>query len=979
MLKLFYKLSASLLIALVAFWVFLAFFLTKPSETELKGFSKFFIEWIISSDQTKISSESIKLIVDNENYRDHLVLRNTALIKKDNNENRGNISEIQVRFNGRSLIQRFYTPIELVISKASILFQKEEGKSSAITKPLDNIFEYFVAMIEKGILDFKSISIIDLEAIFFTESKQEKIKIQAAQIAVNELDNKVYGKVFYEFNKLRHSFDLVASYQDSRYFKINSSFTKLPIHLVLQNANNNLLSNFQNDKNFLEVSGNFEHFFDRKLAKYQNKLDIIDTNGMLYFPDSRSEFIRIDKLSAKIDFSDNWLTVKDFEFHLNNNQSLIINSEINQTSIDNLEIKLKNFPISIYKFFKDFDSTKNIYEFLDESLYAGYFTGNLTASLFEDFFRKQEFTKSYIKSDLTVLNASYSYDKDFLPIELANASCSIRNNDINITVLSAMMNNSHIENSKIFFKIFDIVNNKNEIKITGNASGPASDLVTFIPAKHLEELKKSDIDLANLHGIAHTNLDIAVSPHPDIKTKYNIKSKISAGALNIFDKNIQVKNINLDGVFDGDKVHLSGTAEVNNQKSILEYSYFLDNKVEFDNLLTIKMDIAPSDPARYSAIKILKGHGNLDFLLTSKNNHIKYTTKANLDNLELTIEKIGLVKPLAIPSSLSFNGTITDKSNSALFKLQSLDGIDIKAKVSFMNGGIKLYADKVKYATTDIIAEYSEMKHHAKLKVTGPNIDLSSANLFKILNKESSQKSSETSLNVDNLILKNGIKLNKFNLNIACNKHKCFKGDINALIDNNQKEYFKMWISESGDQEIWSIESNNAGKIISGFDVTKTVKNGLLNMQVGTIRNLNDFNEQISITKGQFDMKNFVTTNSTVAVKMLSFLSFPGLTSSILNRDVQFNSMKSKFEYKDNIFSLSNGVASGPVFDFTFQGTINTEIREYQIKGKVIPSLFGINDFVNWLLNKAPGVGKFLSYGKRKGLLIAPYKISEKY
>jgi hypothetical protein len=969
-----------LLIALGAIWIFLAFFLTRPSTNELTGFSKSFVEWVISSDKTKISSESITLFVDNENYRDRLVLKNTAIIKKNNNENYGDISEIQVRFNARSLIQRFYTPIDLVISEASILLKKDASSpSDPSSKPLDNIFEYFVTMIEKGVFDFKSIGIVNLKANFLSGTKKELATIEAAQIAVNENDNKVYGKVFYEFNKLKHFFDLVASYQDSRYFKINSSFTKLPLHLILDRTNNDLLNNFQHDKNFLEISGNIEHFLDRKLQKYQNKLNIKDANGILYLPDSNSEFLKIDQLSTNIDFSESWISIKDFLFKVNNTQSLLVNSDIHGNEINTLSVDLKNFPISIYKFLKDFESVKDIYEFLDDATGSGFVTGNISASLLNDFLINQKFEKSFIKSNLALSNVQYSYDKDFLPITQANAISSITNDDFNLSISSAKMGGSKVSNGKISFKLSDLINKKNYLQITANAKGPSLDLISFVPKNQVESLHKSDIDLAQLGGEAETAIKLEISPHPDIKTKYDVKSKISGAFLDIFDRNISIKHMDLDGTFDGNSVNFSGTGKINHQKSKLEYSYLLDDTKEYDNMLKITMDLAPSHHTEYSSAQIAKGSGSLNFELISKNGAIKYNTIANLDNLEFIIDKIGLIKPMDIKSDLSFNGNITDAGNSGILQLQSHNGIDIRAKIQFLPGGLKINADKVKYSTTDISAEYLEMKHHAKLNITGDNIDLSSANLFKIMNKESSKKSSDISLNVKNVLLKNGINLNKFHMNISCNKHKCIKGNIDGIIDNNDKEYFKMWISESNNQEIWSIESNNAGKIISSFDVSNTVKNGVLKMQIGTARNLNDLNKQISITKGQFELQNFITTNNTVALKMLSFLSFPGLTSSIMKNDIAFNSMKSKFEYSNNTLTLSNGTASGNVLDFTFQGLVDTEKREYKIKGRVIPSLFGINAFVNWLLTNAPGVSKFLSYGKRKGLLMAPYRISEKY
>ena len=980
MLRFFNRLVLLLLVVLVTAWVMLAFFLTRPSTNELTGFSKSFIEWIISSENTKIFSESITLFVDNENYRDRLVLKNTNLIKKNGDENYGNISEIQVRFNARSLIQRFYTPVDLVISEADILLKRDNTHpSDPSSKPLDNIFEYFATMIEKGVFDFKSIGIINLKANFLYKAKKELVTIEAAQIAVDETDNKVHGKVFYEFNKLKHSFDLLASYQDSRYFKINSSFTKLPLHLILHKTDHSLLNNFQNEKNFLEISGNIEHFLDRKLGKYQNKLNIKDTNGILYLPDSNSEFLKIDQLSADFDFSESWTSIKDFKFKLNNNQSLSINSDISGNEINNLSINLTSFPIRIYKLLKDFESVKDIYEFLDDANISGFVTGNIAASLMNDFLVERKFSKSFIKSNLTLTNTQYRYDKDLLPVTQANATASIQNDNCNLTISSAKMGNSKLDNGKISFKLSDLLNQKNYLQITANSHGPAVDLISFIPQNQIKSLEKSSIDLRQLGGTSETNIKIEISTHPDVKTKYDVKSKVSGAFVDIFDNNISAKNMHLDGSFDGDNIHLSGTGNINHQKAQLEYNYSLDETKEFDNILKIQMHLAPSHHTEYSAIQILKGSGDLNFELTSKNDAIKYNTIANLDNLELIVDKIGLSKPLGIPSNLSFNGTISDSDNTGILQLQSDNGINIKAKVNFVPTGVKIHADKIKYSTTDISAEYLEMKNHAKLNITGNNIDLSSANLFKIMNKESSKKSSDISLNVKNVLLKNGINLNKFHMNISCNKHKCIKGNIDGIIDNNDKEYFKMWISESDNQEIWSIESNNAGKIISSFDISNTVQNGVLKMQIGTMRNLNDLNKQISITKGQFELQDFITMNNTVALKMLSFLSFPGLTSSIMKNDIAFSSMKSKFEYSNNTLTLSNGTASGNVLDFTFQGLVDTEKREYKIKGRVIPSLFGINAFVNWLLTNATGVSKFLSYGKRKGLLMAPYRISEKY
>ena len=119
-----YKFLTFLLLLIALCWLTLIFIFSNPREMELKGLSKSMIEWFTSSSNTKISLGSAKLVIDSENFLDRLVLKDVVLIRNDVSDSFGNISEIQVRFNARSLIQRFYTPIDFIFSDAEIFMVK---------------------------------------------------------------------------------------------------------------------------------------------------------------------------------------------------------------------------------------------------------------------------------------------------------------------------------------------------------------------------------------------------------------------------------------------------------------------------------------------------------------------------------------------------------------------------------------------------------------------------------------------------------------------------------------------------------------------------------------------------------------------------------------------------------------------------------------------------------------------------------------
>ena len=123
-------------------------------------------------------------------------------------------------------------------------------------------------------------------------------------------------------------------------------------------------------------------------------------------------------------------------------------------------------------------------------------------------------------------------------------------------------------------------------------------------------------------------------------------------------------------------------------------------------------------------------------------------------------------------------------------------------------------------------------------------------------------------------------------------------------------------------------------------------------------------------------MTKFVAVDAPFMTRMVSFISFPGLLSTITdNKDISFTELDGTFHYKDGIIQIADVSAEGGFFNFTMNGSIDTESHMMDLRGSVVPSLYGVNSLVRHI----PVLGTLLSGGHRKGLISAHYSIKQNY
>ena len=133
----------------------------------------------------------------------------------------------------------------------------------------------------------------------------------------------------------------------------------------------------------------------------------------------------------------------------------------------------------------------------------------------------------------------------------------------------------------------------------------------------------------------------------------------------------------------------------------------------------------------------------------------------------------------------------------------------------------------------------------------------------------------------------------------------------------------------------------------------------------------------IPIHNGKFTFERFMLHDAPTMTRMVSFISLQGVISMISgNKDIAFLGMNGTFSFQNNILSIDNSFATGPYFDFTLKGTIDTKKRFMDIYGHVNPELYGISS----VIGSIPLIGRIFTGNKNhQGLVSKSYRLKEKY
>jgi hypothetical protein len=104
-------------------------------------------------------------------------------------------------------------------------------------------------------------------------------------------------------------------------------------------------------------------------------------------------------------------------------------------------------------------------------------------------------------------------------------------------------------------------------------------------------------------------------------------------------------------------------------------------------------------------------------------------------------------------------------------------------------------------------------------------------------------------------------------------------------------------------------------------------------------------------------LNDFVVRDIPLMTRLVTLASLRGMLGALTNEGIRFDRSTVGMSYQSGVLTLTDGVARSSSLTLTVNGTIDVSTNQTQVRGRVIPSYFGINQGVG----KIPLIGRFLT------------------
>lgn len=812
---------------------------------------------------------------------------------------------------------------------------------------------------------------------------------QIATIVESILSNRSNAKVTIDDMHIHHlnisvkritwNFD---DYATSAIHDLNISFNLKEIvnnYNATLNADIKHLVIFNKDQEqILDANVSVNHAFDLKNLSSNTIIELNDiTLNILNSINNKNN--NLTKETAKCNYYK--------KFNVNNVEGNCVMNFLNEshlslnfaydTNLLKINTDVQSIPIHSYKILEKFLPNNKVIEFMNTHITSGnIIDGHFTLLLDKEFFDTKELLPTNLFGNLKVSDLEVKYDNKF-PL-LKNMELEI---ELSGKLTKFFINKCYTSDTLISDGIITLNwtgYDTTDVIVNAVASGPIVDLTDFMTSESLKHLKLKNIDLRKIEGTANSTINIVIPINQDRQNLYNISTVIDNANLSIFHDKIYLNHINLTGVFDGEQIAIKGHSKINGFDSDIKYVYQLATQTQSDkNQLNIKSYIKNIN-TNIGIIQLLSGNAlvNLEYLRSSDKPDGQITINSDLKDIAFDLHRIGINKPSGSKANLHVDYLIGNTLNNDNISLQLIgdNNLRIICNAKIQDQNIIIDLPNITHGNTDITSHLIFTKNRVDAKVIGNTLDLSQTEMQQFLSKTQDNVNTKIKVDINRVILKNNIALNDVLLKIKCNEKSCFKGYLDSKIG---KRFLKMILNQlDNDKERWVITSNNAGAVLKGFNIYEHMKFGNMLIIINANRNKVQKGEFIPIIDGIFNLKKFTLTNTPFLTKIISFISIPGIISTITNNhDIKFIEMNGKFNYYDNIVNIIESSANGPFFDFTMLGKINTKERSIKLNGQVIPSIYNLNKLMTYF----PVIGWILSGNKSQGIAFAPYSIEQNY
>lgn len=877
-----------------------------------------------------------------------------------NKELLGNIPMLDLNINLFAPFKR-----SALIENIQVRYPSIYIKAGQINQSSDNNIDYKsflknIAILPKNIHFSKG-------SLFLTEQDKTHLLYIDNLILKNE-DTKLYLSYSGTFDDHNTRINIFSKYEDNDYH-IDANFSNLPIFSDITKAFEAV--NMDYLKKELFITGKAGLLIRDNLSLKDLNIEIKDGFGRFINNNSDIKSLSVNAIKGKLNLikDSKLLDTERILINFDNDASIVLDSDVMVIKDKNqikFNVGVTNMPVDYIQFFWPKTAVADVRKWVVNNITKGLVDkADLSFTFIHDQADYNYVDDSFV-SHIKVSNTNLNYEENFPAITNINAEINISDKLI-VDIKQANLLDTVIQNGLV--TITDLSLDDVILTIAANTEGQARDLLAFIPSETLEKLNQT-MHLETLKGkaLGEVKIDLPIAENINFADiNFNIKMQlINASITQAFDKfNLTKGKLNID--FDGKELLITGTSMLNNYRHLkLETNI---NLTEEDNYnISLQTSLGEAEIKRLELDKMLifeRGFIPINVTINSQNNVQDIKIYADLNSAAFSLGYIGAKKQFESTGSLNSHLTINNNDLTVnSFNFKSQDG-DINGSASFSLQPLMLKRLDVKKFSlwhNDFTASYQHNINNYNLSLTGNNLNLSNSNFQDLTKNNNTKKLGKlVTMNMKKIMMKNDQEFFNVVGKMDCNPYNCKFVRFDAMLDDNK--FAKINLTRSGKQSKINLISDDASIFLRALDIYNNVKRGRLEIN---LISSDQFKEPY---EGELNIKNFNVTKTSILSKILTLSSVIGITR-ILNNDINFSQLESKFSYQDNIIKVKESRAGGAELSLTIQGNIDLNKSRLDLAGVVIPELYGFNR----IITKIPLFGKILG-GTKGGFIAANYKL----
>ncbi|MDX1916887.1 MAG: hypothetical protein SFT68_02780, partial [Rickettsiaceae bacterium] len=342
--------------------------------------------------------------------------------------------------------------------------------------------------------------------------------------------------------------------------------------------------------------------------------------------------------------------------------------------------------------------------------------------------------------------------------------------------------------------------------------------------------------------------------------------------------------------------------------------------------------------------------------------------EADLTKLDFLVNSIALEKKMGIKAKFRLKNLDSSDDNKFAFDLTGYNGLSINGEFIQSNSSNKISFKEIKYHNGNFAALIDVDQKNTRILLQGDLLDLSSANLENFFkHNKSGQSYLKLNIDLNKIKMKNNVNLTNVLVDMEYSQNTWVTTKMFAKIDG--EDFISIEMSQ--EDKNYNLTTNRVDKLFALLSITNKIKSGVLTGFISFAGN----HQHHGPLEGSFNISNMTMKNNKFIAKLVSFISMPGLLNALANSDIPFSRIKGDIYVSPRMDKIlfKKVDATGAYFNFYAQAAIDTNARIVDVKGGVIPSLYGINNLIGGL-----PVIKYL-FGNKGGAVITPFSYKETF